>query len=69
MLFLISSGNLFHNLDLELKMPCQSRLNVILECAVNRELLTWFVIATEGIVHGELANFEILFPLSHNYAC
>ena len=29
-------------LDLKLKMPCKSKLKVIWECAVNRELLTWF---------------------------
>ena len=42
LLFLISAGKLFIILDLELKMPCPSWLNVIWECAVNLELLTWF---------------------------
>ena len=34
-------------MDLELKMPCQNRLNVIWECAVNRNMI--FVRLRQGL--------------------
>ena len=37
----MSAGKLFLILDIELKMPYQSWLNVIWEHAANLELLTW----------------------------
>ena len=48
-------------------MPCQSRLNVIWECAVNRELLTWF--ASHGVPRHTWALKRYIRELPVNTFC